>query len=70
MQCLIVKPMTIKQQLFLMIAKHGLHEVLDRIEELVAGQVELADSDALDQVLGHLERARAESLNAVDHEWR
>lgn len=69
MQTLTLKPMTMKQQLFLLIAKHGLHEVLDRLEELVDAEAVCRDSHDLHQVVRLLEQARAESLKAVHHEW-
>ena len=69
MQAVTLKPMTIKQQLFLMIAKHGLHEVLDRLEELVDAEAVCRDSHELHQVVRLLEQARTASLNTVHYEW-
>lgn len=50
MQALTLKPMTMKQQLFFMITKHGLHEVLDGLEELVDDEAVCRDSHDLHQV--------------------
>lgn len=60
---------TMKQQLYLLIAKHGLHEVLDRLREMVVEQAELNESSNLDQVAAHLEHALEESLKAAETEW-
>lgn len=64
-----LKPMTVKQQLFVMIARHGLHELIERLEEVVASEAECHDSHDLHQVVKHLENARDEALKAVHYEW-
>lgn len=63
------KRQTLKQQVHLLIHQHGLHELLERLADVVNEEAEIHKAKDLEQVVVHLDSALDQALRSRDHSW-